>query len=290
MAITNFIPEIWSAALLKALRDRLTYAQEGVINRNYEGEIARAGDTVHITSFEDPAVRSYTKNGTISWDLLTDDQQTLLVDQANYFAFKVDDIDKRQALKGFVEETTIGASYNLAAAADAFVAGLMVAGVADGTGGQPDNDLGAATVSGSDPDAYELLVEFRTTLTRSNTPTDGRFVIVPPEFYAVLLKDDRFIRYDASNTEQGLRNGIVGRAAGFDVIESNVVPSKVVTGDTVFDIVAGHSIATTYAEQIASTEAMRLETTFGDGVRGLHLYGAKVIRPANLAKAQVTIG
>lgn len=290
MAITNFIPEIWSAALLKALRDRLTYAQAGVINRNYEGEIARAGDTVHITSFEDPAVRSYTKNGTISWDLLTDDQQTLLVDQANYFAFKVDDIDKRQALPGFVEETTIGASYNLAAAADAFVAGLMVAGVADGTGGQPDNDLGAATVSGSDPDAYELLVEFRTTLTRSNTPTDGRFVVVPPEFYAVLLKDDRFIRYDASNTEQGLRNGIVGRAAGFDVIESNVVPSKVVTGDTVFDIVAGHSIATTYAEQIASTEAMRLETTFGDGVRGLHLYGGKVIRPANLAKAQVTIG
>lgn len=290
MAITNFIPEIWSAALLKALRDRLTYAQAGVINRNYEGEIARAGDTVHITSFEDPAVRDYTKNGTISWDLLTDDQQTLVVDQANYFAFKVDDIDKRQALPGFVEETTVGASYNLAAKADAFVAGLMVDGVADGTGGQPDNDLGAATVSGSDPDAYELLVEFRTTLTRSNTPTDGRFVVVPPEFYAVLLKDDRFIRYDASNTEQGLRNGIVGRAAGFDVIESNVVPSEVVTDDTVFDIVAGHSIATTYAEQIASTEAMRLENTFGDGVRGLHLYGAKVIRPANLAKAQVTIG
>lgn len=278
MAITNFIPEIWSAALLKALRDRLTYAQAGVINRNYEGEIARAGDTVHITSFEDPAVRDYTKNGTISWDLLTDDQQTLVVDQANYFAFKVDDIDKRQALPGFVEETTVGASYNLAAKADEFVAGLMVEGAG--------NDLGAATVSGSDPDAYELLVEFRTALTRSNTPTDGRFVVVPPEFYAVLLKDDRFIRYDASNTTSGLRNAVVGRAAGFDVVESNVVPED----EDVFDIVAGHSIATTYAEQIASTEAMRLENTFGDGVRGLHLYGGKVIRPVNLAKAQVTIG
>lgn len=277
MAIANFIPEIWSAALLKALRDRLTYAQAGVINRNYEGDIARAGDTVHITSFEDPAVRDYTKNGTISWDLLTDDQQTLVVDQANYFAFKVDDIDKRQALPGFVEETTVGASYNLAAKADEFVGGLMVAGAA--------NDLGAVTVSGSDPDAYELLVEFRTALTRSNTPTDGRFVVVPPEFYAVLLKDDRFIRYDAANTGQGLRNAVVGRAAGFDVVESNVVPEDA----DVFDIVAGHSIATTYAEQIASTEAMRLENTFGDGVRGLHLYGGKVIRPANLAKAQVAI-
>lgn len=281
MAISNFIPEVWSAALLKALRDRLTYAQAGVINRNYEGDIARAGDTVHITSFEDPAVRDYTKNGTITWDLLTDAQQTLAVDQANYFAFKVDDIDKRQALPGFVEETTVGASYNLAAEADGYVSGLMVAGAS--------NDLGAVTVSGSDPDAYELLVGLRTALTRTNTPADGRFAVVPPELYAVLLKDDRFIRYDASNTEGGLRNGIVGRAAGFDVIESNVVPSTEDEGVTTFDVVAGHSIATTYAEQIASTEAMRLENTFGDGVRGLHLYGAKVVRGANLAKAQVTV-
>lgn len=281
MAITNFIPEVWSAALLKALRDRLTYAQAGVINRNYEGDIARAGDTVHITNFTDPSVRDYTKNGTITWDTLTDDGQTLAVDQADYFAFKVDDIDKRQALSGFVEETTTGASYNLAAKADEYVSGLMVAGAT--------NDLGAVTVSSSDPDAYELLVGLRTALTRSNTPADGRFVVVPPELYAVLLKDDRFIRYDASNTEGGLRNGIVGRAAGFDVIESNVVPSTG-TETVVFDVVAGHGIATTFAEQIASTEAMRLENTFGDGVRGLHLYGAKVTRGANLAKAQVTVG
>ena len=281
MAITNFIPEVWSAALLKALRDRLTYAQAGVINRNYEGDIARAGDTVHITSFTDPSVRDYTKNGTITWDTLTDSGQTLVVDQADYFAFKVDDIDKRQALSGFVEETTTGASYNLAAEADEYVSGLMVAGAT--------NDLGAVTVSSSDPDAYELLVGLRTALTRSNTPADGRFVVVPPELYAVLLKDDRFIRYDASNTEGGLRNGIVGRAAGFDVIESNVVPSTG-TETVVFDVVAGHGIATTFAEQIASTEAMRLENTFGDGVRGLHLYGAKVVRGANLAKAQVTVG
>src|SRR5699024_2909605 len=281
MAITNFIPEVWSAALLKALRDRLTYAQAGVINRNYEGDIARAGDTVHIPSFTDPSARDYTKNGTITWDTLTDSGQTLVVDQADYFAFKVDDIDKRQALPGFVEETTVGASYNLAAEADEYVSGLMVAGAT--------NDLGAVTVSSSDPDAYELLVSLRTALTRSNTPADGRFVVVPPELYAVLLKDDRFIRYDASNTEGGLRNGIVGRAAGFDVIESNVVPSTG-TETVVFDVVAGHGIATTFAEQIASTEAMRLENTFGDGVRGLHLYGAKVVRGANLAKAQVTVG
>lgn len=277
MAITNFIPEIWSASLLNALRDRLVYGQAPVINRNYEGDIARAGDTVHITSFADPAVRTYTKNGTITWDLLTDSTQALLIDQSDYFAFKVDDIDKRQALSGFIEETSRGAAYNLASETDTYLSGLLVAGAG--------NNIGAATVGAVAGDAYDLIVEYRTALTKTNTPDDGRWLVVPPEFYAVLLKDDRFIRADAAGTTEGLRNGYAGRAAGFDIFESNTVPAPA----GVFDIIGGHGIATTFAEQIASTEAVRLENTFGDGVKGLHLYGAKVIRPTNLAKAQVTV-
>ncbi|WP_298175757.1 hypothetical protein [Saccharomonospora sp.] len=279
MAIANFIPEVWSAALLKALRDRLTYAQAGVINRNYEGDIARAGDTVHITSFNDPAVRTYTRNTNITWDQLSSTQQTLVVDQEKYFAFTVDDVDRRQALPGFVEETTVGASYNLAAEADSFVAETMSDAV---TG---NNDLGAVTLGAVEGDAYNLLVELRTILTRTNTPDEGRFVVIPPELYGLLLKDDRFIRADASGTTQGLRNGFVGRAAGFDVIESNRVPED----GGAFRVLAGHSIATTYAEQILNTEALRLENQFGDGVRGLHVYGGRVIRPANLAAADVSI-
>lgn len=284
MAISNFIPEVWSAALLKALRDRLTYAQSGVINRNYEGDIARAGDTVHITSFADPDVREYTKYGPIQWDQLTDATIPLVVDQANYFAFKVDDIDRRQALSGFVEESTVGASYNLAAAADAYVAGEMVSDAAEG------NQLGELSIA-TPGDAYDLLVELRTALVRSNTPDDGRFVVVPPEFYGVLLRDDRFIRADASGTSAGLRNGFVGKAAGFDVIESNRVPDDGSSSSpaTQFTVVAGHPMATTYAEQISETEALRLEGAFADGVRGLHLFGAKVVRPSLLATAVVDV-
>ncbi|KRD36814.1 hypothetical protein ASE27_10180 [Oerskovia sp. Root918] len=278
MAITKFIPKIWSAALLKALRNQLVYAQPGVINRDYEGEIARAGDTVHITSFVDPAVRAYTRNGTITWDLLTDTQQSLVIDQQNYFAFKVDDIDKRQAIDGFVEETTTGASYNLSAEADEYVATTIAAGVDAG------NALGAVTVA-TPADAYDLLVEFRTKLKRSNTPDAGRYAGVSPEFYGLLLRDDRFIRLDASGTTDGLRNGVVGRAAGFDILEANTVPEAA----GVQTIIAGHSIATTYAQQILNTEALRLENTFGDGIRGLHVFGAKVIRPKNLTSALVTI-
>ena len=281
MAITKFVPKIWSASLLTALRDRLTYAQAGAINRNYEGEIARAGDSVHITSFEDPAIRKYTKNGAITWDLLTDVQQTLIVDQSDYFAFKVDDIDKRQALPGFIDETTRGASYNLAAETDTYVAGLMAAGAGNTVTG------GALTT----PDeAYGLLVDLRTALTKTNTPDDGRFVVVPPEVYALLLKDDRFVNAAASGETQALRNAVVGRAAGFSIIESTRVPATVEEDKpTEFKVIAGHGIATTFAEQIASVEAVRLQDTFGDGVKGLHLYGGKVIRPDNLAVVDVTI-
>lgn len=280
MAITNFIPEYWSSKILVALRDKLTYAQPNVINRNYEGEIRQAGDTVHITNFVDPATRAYTRNSPISYDILTDATRALVIDQERYFAFSVDDVDRRQALGGFVEEATTGASYNLAADADEYVGGLMLAGVDAG------NQLGAETVADGE-DAYDLLVELRTLLTRSNTPGQGRFAIVPPEFYALLLKSDLFIRADASGTTEGLRNGFVGRAAGFDIIESNVVPE---TSGGAFGVIAGHSIATTYAEQIVKTEALRLETTFGDGIRGLHVYGGKVVRPTNLASAIVTVG
>src|SRR5690625_4720311 len=282
MAIANFIPEVWSAALLKALRDRLTYAQAGVINRNYEGDIARAGDTVHITTFGDPSVRSYTRNTNITWDQLASTQQTLTVDQQKYFAFTVDDVDKRQALPGFVEESTTGAAYNLAAEADGFVATRMAAGVNAG------NKLGAVAITAPE-EAYDLLVELRTVLTRSNTPDEGRFVVVPPEFYGVLLKDDRFIRADAAGTTVGLRNGYFGRAAGFDVIESNRVPEDASGDDPEYTVLAGHAVATTYAEQILDTEALRLENQFGDGIRGLHVYGARIIRPKNLASADVTV-
>lgn len=282
MAINNFVPEIWSANLLKALRAKAKYTQAGVINRNYEGDIAQAGDTVHITSFADPSIADYTKGSTtISYPALTDATRALIIDQAKYWSFSVDDIDKRQALSGFVAEVTAGAASGLSLEADSYVADLMVAAV-DGTG----NDLGAETVGSSAGDAYDLLVEFRTTLTRSEVPADGRFVIVPPEFYGVLLKDDRFVRADASGTTSGLRNGVVGRAAGFDVIEGTTVPE---TSGNAYQVIAGHSIATTYAEQIVKTEAIRLERRFEDGLRGLHVYGGKVLRPEALSLATVTV-
>lgn len=283
MAITNFIPEVWASEILSIMRSTLVYAQAGIINRDYEGEISQAGDTVHITSFEDPTVKDYTRNGSIEWDLLTDATLPFTITQSKYFAFKVDDLDKRQALSGFVEEASRGASYGLASNTDAYVAAQMAAGV------DASNQLGTVALAVATPaGAYDMLVDLRTRLTRSNVPSAGRFVVVPPEVYSVLLRDDRFIRVDQSGTSEGLRNGQVGRAAGFDVIEANDVP-QVAGPPVAYTVLAGHAMATTFADQISKTEAVRLQDTFADGVKGLHVFDAKVVRPTALASASVTV-
>lgn len=279
--INDFIPEVWSANILESLRASLVYGQPGVINRDYEGDIAAAGDTVHITSFSDPTVRSYTSESNITVDSVTDTERALTIDQAKYFAFDVDDVQRRQALPGWVASVTAGAGYKLAEAADSFLSSTMYTAV-----NQTGNDYGAFVADISDATAYNLFVELRTILNRDNVPASGRFAVVPPELTGALLKDSRFINASAAGTTDGLRNGLVGAIAGFTVYESNSVPEP--TSGT-YAVIAGHPIATTYAEQIASVESQRRELRFGDVVKGLHLYGAKVVRPEALAMASVTV-
>jgi hypothetical protein len=109
---------------------------------------------------------------------------------------------------------------------------------------------------------------------------DGRFVVVPAWFHGLLLKDDRFVRSGTAKGDRARANGEVGEAAGFTVLKSNDVPN---TSGAKYMIMAGHSIATSYAEQVLDVQTYKPEKRFGDAVKGLHLYGAKVVRADNLA-------
>ena len=289
---TNFVPQIWAAEILTNLRNTLVFAQDGIINSDYEGDIANYGDKVNITAFADPTVADYAEGTDLTFQSLSDSTQQLVINQAKAFAFTVDDVNARQALPGFLPSVGVGAAYALANSADSYVSGLMTAGVATA------NKLTGQSVTTSSPEgAYDLIVNLRTILTRSKIPTMGRWLIVPPEFYAVLLRDDRFLKVNEAGTDQGLRNGIVGRIAGFDVYESNTVPdtgadSSASSGSTttgVFSVLAGHPMATTFAQQISKVESGRIEKQFGDYVKGLHLYGGKVVRPTALAEALVEV-
>lgn len=276
MALDNFIPQIWSARLLLRLTKALIYAQDGVVNRDYEGEIRDAGDTVRINSIGPVSVGNYVKNTNIDDpETLTDAQQTLLIDQSKYFNFQVDDIDRAQQKPKVMDAAMGEAAYGLRDVADQYVAGLhpQIANKI-GTDASPKTDLGTAG------NPYKYLVDLRTLLNENNVPVDGRWVIVPAWFTGLLLLDQKFVQTGSPQAESRLQNGIVGRAAGFTVLESNNVPED---SGAKYKIVAGHPIAWSYAEQIAKVEAYRPEKRFADAVKGLHLYGGKVVRPTALA-------
>ncbi|MEE8702049.1 coat protein [Bifidobacterium crudilactis] len=275
MAITNFIPEIWSANLLQPLQKAEVFGS--VVNHDYEGDISNVGDTVHITTLANVTVDDYKPHTDISIEALDDTQQSLLIDQSKYFGFEVDDVEKRQAANDVIAPATANAAYQLADAADKFLSTLMAAGADAG------NKLPAVT-SVDPAKLYDTIVDLGVKLDEANVPSEGRWVVVNPAQYGLLLKDTRFI--NASDAAHGtLLNGIVGEAAGFSVRKSNNIP----TAEAVATIIAGSTIAATFAEQITSVEATRKEKGFADIVKGLHLYGAKVVRPKALATVDYSI-
>ena len=281
MAISNFKPEVWSADLLVALEKSLVYGAPGVVNRNYEGEIAQYGDTVNITSLADPTVGTYTAHTDITIEDVDDAQSVLLIDQSKYFAFEVDDIEKRQARGDVMPEQARKAAYKLRDTADQHLASVMAAGVDAG-------NLVAEQTLATAADAYDLLVDLGVILDEDNVPTEGRWAVITPAFHGLLLKDSRFI---AAGDDRGAgvrTNGMVGEAAGFSLRKSNNAPAGPGAGAGKL-VIAGYSGATTFAEQIAKVEAFRMEKRFADGLKGLHLYGSKVVRPTGLAAADVII-
>lgn len=282
MSINNFIPTVWSARLQNALETRLVFAQPGVINRDYEGEIMAAGDTVKILMIGDPEVKTYTKNTDIdSPEKLDDADTTLKIDQAKYFNFEVDDVDRRQGQTGYFDTAMRRASYNLRKTADTYVAGVMYAGVA--TANMVGSVASPKTITSAN-ESYDYLIDLQVKMDEADIPEEDRWCIVPPWFNGLLEKRDEFTKQGTPQAEERLANGRVGRAAGFMILTSNNVPK---TGSD-FRILAGVDMATTYADQIVKVEAYRPEKRFSDAVKGLHVYGTKVVRPEMLACLHIT--
>jgi N4-gp56 family major capsid protein len=274
----NFIPTVWAARVLANLDKSLVYGQTGVVNRDYEGEIREAGSTVKIASIGDITVDDYIRDTDIGDpQILSDSEQMLVIDQQKYFNFYVDSIDRAQTNINVMDEAMQRAAYALRDKADAFLAGTMDAAVPSG------NKIGSTTtpVVPTASTAYEYLVDLATKLDEANVPTEGRWCIVPPWFHGLMLKDARFVSAGSAKTDATLANGEVGEAAGFRILKSNNVPN--ISG-TKYRIIAGHPIATSYAEQILDLQSYKPEKRFGDAVKGLHVYGAKVLRPSALAE------
>lgn len=268
MAVSSFIPKLWDARLLENLKNNLVYAN--LLNRDYEGEIKQQGDTVHINSIGAITVKTYTKNSTIdSPETLTTSDQTLVIDQADYFNFEVDDVDAAQVAASPIDASMADAAYGLAEKTDSYVAGLLKLGTAT-----VGSDTTPIVITASN--AYNQLVALSTKLDKAKCPKTGRWVVVDPDYYGFLLQDDRFIHATQSG-DNVIASASIGKAAGFVVYESNNVPNA---SGAKYKIIASVSSAATYADQISKTEAFRPQDTFSDAVKGLHVYGAKTTRPA----------
>lgn len=291
MSVASFIPELWSAKIGQKYKSSLVFAQPSVANRDYQGEITAQGDTVHINAISAIAVRDYTRGGTITFDNVALASQDLVIDQAKYFAFLVNDVDKVQARGEYSSLALDEAAYSLKRAADSYAAGLFQpAALSANKVGRVKIVSGGTQIAGSGQiTAYDLLVELGLKLNKQDAPRENRYVVVPPEFEAAIQKDDRFVRVDASGTSDTLRNGIFARAAGFDVLVSNNLAVAGGGGADKSDqvIVAGIPGAFTFADQILKTEAGRREAGFDDFVKGLNVYGAKVTRPEGIATATI---
>lgn len=282
VSTTNFIPEIWTARLLSSLKKNTVAA--ALVNRDYEGEIKVKGDTVNITSISPPTIGDYSAHVDISVEALTDANRKLIIDQSKYFAFEVDDIERAQVVSegALLAEATDQAGYGLRDVADRFLFETMANGASTAA---PDNVIEEMTPA-NPGEAYELLVDISVLLDQSNVPSDGRWVVVSPSFHGLLLKDSRFVSAGDDAGAVVRRNGRVGEAAGLQVHKSNNLPDGATTGTVQ---IAGYRGATSYAEQIAQMEGLRMEKRFADMVRGLHLYGAKVVRPEGLVTADVIV-
>jgi hypothetical protein len=282
VTLNNFIPAVWAGNLLSNLNKAHVYAQPGMVNRDYEGEISGAGDRVKINSIGRVTVFDYTKNTDMpAPEVLTDAQRELVIDQAKGFNFLIDDIDKAQQKPKVMAEATKEAAYALSDVTDQYVAALYV-----GAGKNLGSTVAPRTIAATS-DAYDLLVETAVALDENSISRGNRQVVVPPWFIGLLTKDTRFVGAGVSS-DAVLRNGFQGSAAGFDIVMSNNVPTAVDgTAGTSFKIQASTPQARSFAEQIVETEAYRPERRFADALKGLHVYGGKVVRPEALAVMHV---
>lgn len=268
MAVTNFIPQLWAGALLAHL-DKV-HVVANLVNRDYEGEIKQFGDTVKITSIGDITVKDYTENQDVDApEELSTTQKILTIDQQKYFNFQIDDVDAAQVRSPLMDAAMQRAAYALADATEKFLLKQMDTDAKKKI--VPEASLTAENV-------YKEIVGMKVALDKENVPTMGRFLIVSPDTHALLLQEPRFTNTGGTMAEDIIRNGFVGRIVGFDVFLSNNIDT-LTNGNAA---IGGVKEACTFAEQIIETEAYRPEKRFADAVKGLNVYGGKVLYPESL--------
>jgi hypothetical protein len=292
-----FLPSIYSKKVLNFFRK--SSVVEAITNTDYAGEISAYGDSVKIIKEPVISVSDYTRGQDTTPTKLTDQELTLVVDSAKAFKFIVDDIETKMSHVNFKEVASSSAAYALKDSFDAAVIANMFSGL---SASSPDHVLGAdsATALGanvydgagsvdigqdSETDPLNLMARMARLLDEQNVPEEGRWFVAGPDFYEQLgQSSSKLLSVDFNAGQGSIRNGLVssGKLRGFDMYKSNNIEA---TSNATGKVLAGHMSSTATAQTIISTEVLRDPSSFGDIVRGLHVYGSKVLRPEAIVGA-----
>ena len=301
----NFTPEIFSQKVLKFFR-RASVAED-ITNTDYAGEIENYGDTVRIIKEPTITVSSYSRGSVVNPQDLADDQTTMVVDQANAFAFKIDDIEERQSHVNFEALATSSGAYSLKRKYDGNILTAMFDGAGISSESSPTTaqvtglgTLGSPLTSQTGDNLVNIMLKMARALDDQSVPEENRWFVAAPAFYETLFgAGAKFAEVQVTGDGTSpLRNGLVmqGNIAGFTCYKStafNAAGTDTVDvtglGAGEFPVLAGHISSTATASHIAKTEVVRSTETFSDIVRGLHVFGRKVLRPEALVRGVISL-
>ena len=289
----NFSPIIYSQKVQKFFRTASVV--EAITNTDYAGEIENFGDTVNIIKEPTISVSAYSRGAVVDTQDIVDDQIQLVVDQANAFSFKVDDIEERHSHVNFESIASSSGAYALKNAYDQNVIAAMVAGPSSSS---PDHVLGADSGSGQDQDVgfgssevdpVDTISKHNRLLNAADVPEENRWFLAGPEFVEQLGQANSKLMSDTTGNAAPLRNGKVidGKIMNMDVYMTNNFAAS--STSNFFKVLGGHMSSTATANHIAKIEVIRHPESFSDVVRGLHVFGRKVLRDNGLVLSHILI-
>lgn len=287
----NFIPEIWSGKLIENFYDATVLA--AISNTDYEGEIRSMGDTVNIRTTPEITIKTYVKGQTLAVENPDKAKLQLVIDKGEYFACVEDDVDQVQSDIALMDQWSKDASERMKIKIDERVLTDVLTDVDSNNKGATagrisgDINLGAAgsPVAVSSSNVIDTIINMGTVLDEANAPEQDRFMIIPAKMAGYIKQSDL---KDASITGDGsspLRNGRLGMIDRFTLYVSHNLYK---TGSE-FSVIGGHKMGFTFASQMTNMETIRSETTFGNIIRGLQVYGYKVVKPEALTTAVITL-
>ena len=283
----NFIPEIWSGKLVENFYDATVLG--AIANTAYEAEIKNMGETVNIRTTPEITLRTYVKGQSLTVENPDKAKLQLLIDKGEYFACVEDDVDQVQSDVNMMDQWSKDASERMKIKIDTRILADVSSDNKGTTAGRISGniDLGVAGTPQAltTSNVIGQIVDMGTVLDEANCPESDRFLVIPAKMGGLIKQSDL---KDASITGDGsspLRNGRLGMIDRFTVYVSHNLSKS----GSEFSVIAGHKMGITFASQMTNMETIRSETTFGDIIRGLQVYGYKVVKPEALATLICTL-